>query len=190
MQVQMTSVVILFLICNGRCTGAEHPALTERSHATDDQKGCARESLCSSYSSADGDRRTVAMEEETLARLLASEVKQSRHSAPLWQLPLLNMCRMLGSVTEPWQDRTDEEIQAGFEQRLDAVLTPTLEQLYDLQTLCKILHPREFQDGEEYLQVDEESENPLKRKSPYILKRQLHTNKVRRPYILKRTSFY
>uniref|UniRef100_A0A4W4EJ27 Neurotensin/neuromedin N n=1 Tax=Electrophorus electricus TaxID=8005 RepID=A0A4W4EJ27_ELEEL len=48
----------------------------------------------------------------------------------------------------------------------------------------------QFQDGEEYLQVDEESENPLKRKSPYILKRQLHTNKVRRPYILKRTSFY
>uniref|UniRef100_A0A670YL79 Neurotensin/neuromedin N n=1 Tax=Pseudonaja textilis TaxID=8673 RepID=A0A670YL79_PSETE len=30
----------------------------------------------------------------------------------------------------------------------------------------------------------------MKRKTPYILKRQLHANKARRPYILKRSSYY
>uniref|UniRef100_A0A803T2Y0 Neurotensin/neuromedin N n=1 Tax=Anolis carolinensis TaxID=28377 RepID=A0A803T2Y0_ANOCA len=30
----------------------------------------------------------------------------------------------------------------------------------------------------------------MKRKTPYILKRQLHVNKARRPYILKRSSYY
>uniref|UniRef100_A0A7M4E3Z7 Neurotensin/neuromedin N n=1 Tax=Crocodylus porosus TaxID=8502 RepID=A0A7M4E3Z7_CROPO len=30
----------------------------------------------------------------------------------------------------------------------------------------------------------------MKRKTPYILKRQLHVNKARRPYILKRNSYY
>jgi len=30
----------------------------------------------------------------------------------------------------------------------------------------------------------------MKRKNPYILKRQLHVNKARRPYILKRSSYY
>ncbi|XP_076840741.1 neurotensin/neuromedin N [Brachyhypopomus gauderio] len=155
MQVQMTSVVILFLICNGRCS--------------------------------DADQGTELLDEEALGGFLASEVKQSRHSAPLWQLPLLNMCRMLGSAIEPWQEHwSSEETQAAFGHRL----TPAQEQLYDLQTLCRILRPRQLRYGEEYLQVDEDSESPLKRKSPYILKRQLHSNKVRRPYILKRSSFY
>uniref|UniRef100_A0A6I8NVG4 Neurotensin/neuromedin N n=1 Tax=Ornithorhynchus anatinus TaxID=9258 RepID=A0A6I8NVG4_ORNAN len=35
-----------------------------------------------------------------------------------------------------------------------------------------------------------EKEDIVKRKSPYILKRQLHANKARRPYILKRSSYY
>lgn len=44
-------------------------------------------------------------------------------------------------------------------------------------------------DSLEYL--EENSDNPLKRKSPYILKRQAtHTAKSRRPYILKRSTIY
>uniref|UniRef100_A0A2K6LQC1 Neurotensin/neuromedin N n=1 Tax=Rhinopithecus bieti TaxID=61621 RepID=A0A2K6LQC1_RHIBE len=35
-----------------------------------------------------------------------------------------------------------------------------------------------------------EKEEVIKRKIPYILKRQLYENKPRRPYILKRDSYY
>lgn len=35
-----------------------------------------------------------------------------------------------------------------------------------------------------------EKEEVIKRKIPYILKRQLYKNKPRRPYILKRDSYY
>ena len=35
-----------------------------------------------------------------------------------------------------------------------------------------------------------EKEEVIKRKIPYILKRQLYANKPRRPYILKRGSYY
>uniref|UniRef100_A0A667G8Y7 Neurotensin/neuromedin N n=1 Tax=Lynx canadensis TaxID=61383 RepID=A0A667G8Y7_LYNCA len=35
-----------------------------------------------------------------------------------------------------------------------------------------------------------EKEEVIKRKIPYILKRQLYENKPRRPYILKRGSYY
>ncbi|KAM8978463.1 neurotensin/neuromedin N isoform X1 [Sarcophilus harrisii] len=38
--------------------------------------------------------------------------------------------------------------------------------------------------------LNREKEEIMKRKTPYILKRQLHVNKARRPYILKRSSSY
>lgn len=55
-----------------------------------------------------------------------------------------------------------------------------------LVSICplQLLH-----DSLEYL--EENSDTPLKRKSPYILKRQAaHTTKSRRPYILKRSTIY
>ncbi|XP_066541401.1 neurotensin/neuromedin N isoform X2 [Hoplias malabaricus] len=155
MQVQVTFVVFLCLICNGLCS--------------------------------DVDERKDAIDEEILSSLFSAE---SKHSAPVWQLPLLNMCRMLWSLSEPSQDWSSEEMQAAFEQRLTTSISHTLQDLYNLQTLCRVLHPREIRYGEEYFELDQNSENPLKRKSPYILKRQLHTNKARRPYILKRSSLY
>uniref|UniRef100_A0A672PUU0 Neurotensin/neuromedin N n=1 Tax=Sinocyclocheilus grahami TaxID=75366 RepID=A0A672PUU0_SINGR len=51
---------------------------------------------------------------------------------------------------------------------------------------CSIM----LQDDQEYPELDQNSDSPLKRKSPYILKRQLRTNKSRRPYILKRNVYY
>ncbi|XP_001373239.3 neurotensin/neuromedin N isoform X1 [Monodelphis domestica] len=38
--------------------------------------------------------------------------------------------------------------------------------------------------------LNREKEEVMKRKTPYILKRQIHVNKARRPYILKRSSSY
>ncbi|KAI5623926.1 neurotensin/neuromedin N, partial [Silurus asotus] len=130
-----------------------------------------------------------AMEEEILSSLFTSELEQSRHSSPLWQMPVLNMCRMLARVSEPWQeDWYANRFQKANDQRVSTAVSQTSQELYDLLTLCRILHPREL--DKEYLEVDQNSDMPLKRKSPYILKRQLHSKKARRPYILKRSSFY
>uniref|UniRef100_A0A9J7XKF0 Neurotensin/neuromedin N n=2 Tax=Cyprinus carpio TaxID=7962 RepID=A0A9J7XKF0_CYPCA len=124
-------------------------------------------------------------------------VKQSKHIAPLWQLPLRDVCRMMNSLGESWQEawgneeeQEDTEVQADYEQRVSGTLAQMLEQMHDLKNLCRVLQPRELQDDQEYLELDQNSDSSLKRKSPYILKRQLRTNKSRRPYILKRSVYY
>ncbi|XP_060778923.1 neurotensin/neuromedin N [Neoarius graeffei] len=137
--------------------------------------------LCS-----DTDQAKEAMEEEILSSLFTSEVQQSRHSSPLWQMPVLNMCQILARVSEPWQDEWyANKIQPAYSQRVSTAVSKTLQELYDLLTLCRVIQLREPD-----LEMDQNNDRPLKRKSPYILKRQLHTKKARRPYILKRSSFY
>ncbi|XP_073706044.1 neurotensin/neuromedin N [Garra rufa] len=165
MQMQLTSVMFLFLLCNGLCS--------------------------------DIDQGKRAIEEEVLRSLLTSKVKQSKHIAPLWQLPLQDVCRMMNSLGESWQEawgskeeQEDGEVQADYEQRVSGTFAQMLEEMHDLQNLCRVLQPRELQDDQEYLELDQNSDSPLKRKSPYILKRQLRTNKSRRPYILKRSLYY
>ncbi|XP_051953840.1 neurotensin/neuromedin N-like [Xyrauchen texanus] len=165
MQMQLTFVMLLFLLCNGLC------------------------------SDIDQGKRTI--EEEVLRSLLTSKVKQSRHIAPLWQLPLHDLCRMMINLDELWQkawgseeEQQDGEVQAEYDQRVSSSFSQMLVELHDLQNLCRVLQPRELQDGQEYLNLDQNSDNPLKRKSPYILKRQLRTNKSRRPYILKQNAYY
>ncbi|KAK3570417.1 hypothetical protein QTP86_019294, partial [Hemibagrus guttatus] len=116
-------------------------------------------------------------------------VQQSRHSSPLWQMPVLSMCRMLARISEPWQDDWyANKFQPAYDQKVSNDMSQTSQELNDLLTLCRVLQLREL--DHEYLEVDQNSDRPLKRKSPYILKRQLHTKKARRPYILKRSSFY
>ncbi|XP_042631810.1 neurotensin/neuromedin N-like [Cyprinus carpio] len=165
MQMQLTSVILIFLLCNGLCS--------------------------------DIDQGKKAIEEEVLRSLLTSKVKQSKHIAPLWQLRLRDVCRMMNSLGESWQEawgneeeQEDTEVQADYEQRVSGTLAQMLEQMHDLKNLCRVLQPRELQDDQEYLELDQNSDSPLKRKSPYILKRQLRTNKSRRPYILKRSVYY
>ncbi|KAK2848004.1 hypothetical protein Q7C36_009686 [Tachysurus vachellii] len=134
----------------------------------------------------DADQAKEAMEEEILSSLFTSE---SRHSSPLWPMPVLNMCRLLAKISEPWQDDWyANKIQPAYDQRVSTDMSQTSQELNDLLTLCRVLQPREL--DQEYLEVDQNNDRPLKRKSPYILKRQLHTKKARRPYILKRSSFY
>ncbi|KAK9958876.1 hypothetical protein ABG768_010975 [Culter alburnus] len=161
MQMQLTSVMLLFLLCNGLCS--------------------------------DIDQGKRALEEEVLRSLLTSKVKQSKHIAPLWQLPLQDVCRLMNSLGESWgseEEQEDAEVQTDYEQRVSGTLAQTLEEMNGLRNLCRVLQPRELQDDQEYLELDKNSDSPLKRKSPYILKRQLRTNKSRRPYILKRSVYY
>ncbi|KAJ8395726.1 hypothetical protein AAFF_G00029630, partial [Aldrovandia affinis] len=138
----------------------------------------AHEGLCS-----DADQEQKGTEEEFLNSLFALKV-----SRPQWKTPLLDACGLIHSLTgrgqEAWLSNKE-----GLLAR-ENLSTETLEGLYDLENLCRILQPREV--FQEYLDSDftHNSENPPKRKSPYILKRQVHTSKTRRPYILKRNAYY
>ncbi|XP_070828890.1 neurotensin/neuromedin N [Chaetodon trifascialis] len=129
-----------------------------------------------------------ALEEELLSSLFTSKMKQNKQSAPYWRVSLANLCRMVGSLRqEVWSGEEEED---GGE--LSEGSLQLLEELYNLQHICRVLQSREerlLHDSLEYL--EENSDNPLKRKSPYILKRQVtHTAKSRRPYILKRSTIY
>ncbi|XP_008289571.1 neurotensin/neuromedin N [Stegastes partitus] len=128
-----------------------------------------------------------ALEEELLSSLFTSKMKHNKQSAPYWRVSLANLCRMANSLRqEAWSGEEEEEgeLREGSLQ--------LLEQLYSLQHICRALQSREerlLQDSLEY--SEENSDTPLKRKSPYILKRQVgHTTKSRRPYILKRNTIY
>ncbi|KAG5273478.1 hypothetical protein AALO_G00151750 [Alosa alosa] len=140
-------------------------------------------------SDVDQEKRTI--EEELLNNLITSKLKQSKHSATLWRLTLLKVCAVLDSLDETWQPESEipaEEEDEDYRFRLPPV-SQSVDELYNLRNLCRVLQPREVQDVEDYLDLDQSSDNPLKRKSPYILKRQVHTSKqARRPYILKRSS--
>ncbi|XP_049429036.1 neurotensin/neuromedin N [Epinephelus fuscoguttatus] len=129
-----------------------------------------------------------ALEEELLSSLFTSKMKQNKQSAPYWRVSLANLCRMVSSLRqEAWSGEEEEEGSELTEGGLQL-----LEELYNLQLICRALQSREerlLHDSQEYL--EENGGTPLKRKSPYILKRQAsHTTKSRRPYILKRSTIY
>ncbi|XP_037623738.1 neurotensin/neuromedin N [Sebastes umbrosus] len=132
----------------------------------------------------DVDEDQRALEEELISSLFTSKNKQS---APYWRVSLVKMCRMVNGLRQ--EARSSEE-QEGGELREGSL--QLLEELYNLQIICGALQSREerlLHDSQEYL--EENSDTPLKRKSPYILKRQAaHTTKSRRPYILKRSTIY
>ncbi|XP_028814527.1 neurotensin/neuromedin N isoform X1 [Denticeps clupeoides] len=147
--------------------------------------------VCEALCSADIEQDKRAIEEELLSSLLTSKMKQSQHGDPAWPLTLLNLCRLLNSPDEArwqgWQREDEEEV---YGERLLAA-SEVLQEFANLQTFCRVLRPRELHESQDYFDLDQNSESPLKRKSPYILKRQLLTNKqARRPYILKRSTFY
>ncbi|XP_071271664.1 neurotensin/neuromedin N [Salvelinus alpinus] len=140
--------------------------------------------LCS-----DVDQEQRAIEEDLLSSLFTSKSKQN---APYWRVSLVNVCRMVNSLINSRLWREQEEYNTGDElgERL-ASLPEHLDELLDLQHICRVLQPRELLDNsQEYLDADQNSDNPLKRKSPYIFRRQVKNTKARRPYILKRGTFY
>uniref|UniRef100_A0A3B5QFW5 Neurotensin/neuromedin N n=1 Tax=Xiphophorus maculatus TaxID=8083 RepID=A0A3B5QFW5_XIPMA len=117
-----------------------------------------------------------------LLRLL--QIKHNRQTAPYWQVSLTNLCRLVGGLRqEAWSGEQEDEEEAEASELREGSL-PQREELYSLQHICRLLR-----DSVEY--SEENGDAPLKRKSPYILKRQVaHNAKSRRPYILKRSSVY
>ncbi|CAJ1056124.1 neurotensin/neuromedin N [Xyrichtys novacula] len=140
--------------------------------------------LCS-----DVDQDQRALEEEVLSSLF-TKLKQNKQSAPYWRVSLPNLCRVVSSLRQ--EALSGEEAGEEEEGELGEGGLPLLEELYNLQHICRALQSREerlLHDSLEYL--DENNDTPLKRKSPYILKRQAgHNTKSRRPYILKRSTIY
>ncbi|KAJ8002706.1 hypothetical protein DPEC_G00161710 [Dallia pectoralis] len=133
----------------------------------------------------------VEQEQQTMEEDMLSSLFTSKQSVPYWRVSLANVCRLVtrlvnrGSwIEQPYNSEED------MGERLTSH-TRALDQLLELQHICRVLQPQELLvNSQQYLDGDQNSDNPLKRKSPYIFKRQVKNTKTRRPYILKRSTFY
>ncbi|EDL21672.1 neurotensin/neuromedin N precursor [Mus musculus] len=149
-------------------------------------------SLCS-----DSEEDVRALEADLLTNMHTSKI--SKASPPSWKMTLLNVCSLINNVNSPAEeagDMHDDDLVG--KRKLPLVLDGfSLEAMLTIFQLQKICRSRAFQHWE-IIQEDildnvndkNEKEEVIKRKIPYILKRQLYENKPRRPYILKRGSYY
>ncbi|XP_032272620.1 neurotensin/neuromedin N [Phoca vitulina] len=149
-------------------------------------------SLCS-----DSEEEMKALEADLLTNMHTSKI--SKASVSSWKMTLLNVCSFVNNLNnqaeETGEFREEELItRRKFPIALDGFSLEAMLTIYQLQKIC---HSRAFQQWE-LIQEDvldagndkNEKEEVIKRKIPYILKRQLYENKPRRPYILKRGSYY
>uniref|UniRef100_A0A8C7XUM9 Neurotensin/neuromedin N n=1 Tax=Oryzias sinensis TaxID=183150 RepID=A0A8C7XUM9_9TELE len=127
-----------------------------------------------------------ALAQELISSLLTSKIRHEWQSAPYWHSQLSSLCKLVSGLQEgPWS-REEEEGEEGEVREGSLQL---LEELFSLQHVCRALQSRE--ERLLYDSLEDNSDVPLKRKSPYILKRQAGPKaKSRRPYILKRRTVY
>ncbi|XP_008529287.1 neurotensin/neuromedin N [Equus asinus] len=148
--------------------------------------------LCS-----DSEEDMKALEADLLTNMHTSKI--SKANVPSWKMTLLNVCSLITSLNsqaeETGEFREDELVaRRKFPPALDGFSFEAMLTIYQLRKIC---HSRDFQHWE-LIQEDvldtgsdkNDKEEVIKRKIPYILKRQLYENKPRRPYILKRGSYY
>ncbi|XP_072291392.1 neurotensin/neuromedin N [Eucyclogobius newberryi] len=143
--------------------------------------------LCSELDS--GQR---ALTQEILSSLISTKMRPSKQSAPSWRVSVSTLCRLVTSGgDEGWsQERADQDVDQEEAELSDQGPAPSREELYGLRLLCRMLQSQ-AQRLESLELLEENAQVPLKRTSPYILKRQTPRNsKSRRPYILKRSSVY
>ncbi|XP_051499844.1 neurotensin/neuromedin N isoform X1 [Apus apus] len=155
-------------------------------------------SLCS-----DSEEEMKALEEDLLTNMYTSKINRAK--LPYWKMTLLNVCNLINNINSQGGEviEVDEEDLVSGRQFPAAVDGFSLEAMLTVYQLQKVCHSRAFQHWEvkqgvtNLLQQDafdiensSQEKEIMKRKNPYILKRQLHVNKARRPYILKRSSYY
>ncbi|KAM9026011.1 neurotensin/neuromedin N isoform 1-T2 [Ara ararauna] len=145
---------------------------------------------------SDSEEEMKALEADLLTSMYTSKINRAK--LPYWKITLLNACNLVSNLNNQVGDAVEvdeEDLISGrqFPAALDGFSLEAMLTVYQLQKVC---HSRNFQHWELLQQdaFDLENSNQdkeiMKRKNPYILKRQLHVNKARRPYILKRSSYY
>ncbi|XP_067415198.1 neurotensin/neuromedin N [Emydura macquarii macquarii] len=146
-------------------------------------------SLCS-----DSEEEMKALEADLVTNKYASKINRAK--LPYWKTTLLNVCSLINNVNNQAEETTESDeddflTRGQFPAALDGSNLEAMLTIYQLQNVCQSRAVQYW----ELLQQDvfnQENSNQdiMKRKIPYILKRQLHVNKARRPYILKRSSYY
>ncbi|XP_056430386.1 neurotensin/neuromedin N [Hyla sarda] len=144
----------------------------------------------------DSEEEMKALEADVLSNMYPSKVNKAR--LPYWKMTLLNVCKLVNNFNTQMEEtgETGEDLTVrkqypttlnGF--NLDAMLTAI-----QLQKICQsMVFPHSELLQQDYLEPsssNSENEDIVKRKTPYILKRQAIVSKARRPYILKRGSYY
>ncbi|MEE6508132.1 hypothetical protein FKM82_019188 [Ascaphus truei] len=145
----------------------------------------------------DSEEEIKALEADLLSNIYSSKVSKAR--LPYWKMALLNVCGLINNINTQAEEtgETGEEeiiIRKQYPTSMDGFNLEAMLTIFQLQKIC---HSRGFQHWEllqqDYLDPNSsknEKEDIMKRKTPYILKRQTHVSKARRPYILKRGSYY
>nr|XP_049578695.1 neurotensin/neuromedin N isoform X2 [Syngnathus scovelli] len=185
----------------------------ERKEEEEATVGCFTGATLPPYTCVVNEDMEQELGEQLLSSLFATKLKQaSKQSAPYWRLSLNNLCRLAGGMlfgeeaeeaawwrrsgeeAEEEEEEEDEDEEGEQQMMMREWSNQRLEELYNLQNICRaLLHSRQGRlrhDSREYA-AGNGGDAALKRKSPYILKRQAtHVSKSRRPYILKRSEIY
>ncbi|XP_007516273.1 neurotensin/neuromedin N [Erinaceus europaeus] len=146
---------------------------------------------------SDSEEEMKTLEADLLTNMHTSKI--SKGSVSSWKMTLLNICSLVNSQNSQAEETGEFREEELITRRKSPIALDdfSLEAMLTIYQVRKICHSRAFQHWE-VIQEDvldtgnekNEKEEVLKRKIPYILKRQLYENKPRRPYILKRGSYY
>ncbi|XP_053575780.1 neurotensin/neuromedin N [Bombina bombina] len=145
----------------------------------------------------DSEEEIKALEADMFNNIYSSKVNKAR--LPYWKMTLLNVCSLINNINNQVEEtgETAEEdtiLRKQYPTSMDGLNLEAMLTMFQLQKICQ---SRAFQHWEllqqDYLDPSNsnlEKEEVMKRKTPYIFKRQTHASKARRPYILKRGSYY
>ncbi|NP_001086150.1 neurotensin precursor [Xenopus laevis] len=149
---------------------------------------------CSAMCS-DSEEEMKALETDVLSNIYSSKVNKAR--LPYWKMTLLNVCGIINNLNnqaEEPEETGEDEFLLRKQYPMDGLNLEAMLTIVQLQKICQSrgLQHWEFMQHD-YLEPNSpnsEKDEPIKRKTPYILKRQTYVSKARRPYILKRGSYY
>ncbi|XP_069811818.1 neurotensin/neuromedin N isoform X2 [Dendropsophus ebraccatus] len=139
-----------------------------------------------------------ALEADVLSNMYSSKVNKAR--LPYWKMTLLNVCKLVNNFPNTQMEEageTGEEdltVRKQYPTSLNGLNLEAMLTAIQLQKICQsMVFPHSELLQQDYLEPSSstsENEDIVKRKTPYILKRQAIVSKARRPYILKRGSYY
>ncbi|MEE6508131.1 hypothetical protein FKM82_019188 [Ascaphus truei] len=187
-RIQVVCMMLLVFTSCGTCTDSE-----------EEIKALEADLLSNIYSSKQVGLVDHALDQGNSTPVLKPPQQVSKARLPYWKMALLNVCGLINNINTQAEEtgETGEEeiiIRKQYPTSMDGFNLEAMLTIFQLQKIC---HSRGFQHWEllqqDYLDPNSsknEKEDIMKRKTPYILKRQTHVSKARRPYILKRGSYY